>query len=193
MDEHLTRLYAVLGPASGPGAAAEDWQRLEAELGVDLPADLKVLTDRYAPVRLNGSVHLSNPSTEVNGLGHYIRETVEVYRDCEFTEENFPGFAEPLGFGGPDGLIPITGTPHGEHVFLHRDRAAGAWSVVVYVGADDEFYRYPMSFAEWLRRYLDGESVAGPNSEQVVPGPVRIEDLPAGPGATPTERLGPPR
>ncbi|MEU1509879.1 hypothetical protein [Kitasatospora sp. NPDC005748] len=58
MDEHLTRLFALLGPASGPGAAAEDWQRLEAELGVTLAADLKALTERYAPVRLNGSVHL---------------------------------------------------------------------------------------------------------------------------------------
>ncbi|MEU1423397.1 SMI1/KNR4 family protein [Kitasatospora sp. NPDC005751] len=194
MDAHLTRLFALLGPASGPGAAAEDWQRLEAELGVTLPADLKALTERYAPVRLNGSVHLSNPSTEANGLGPYIRETVEAYRDCEFTEENFPGFAEQPAFGGPDGLIPVSGTPHGEHVFLHRGRGDGDWSVVVYAGADDEFHRYPMSFAEWLRRYLDGESVAGPGSAQVVPGPVRIEDLPTRPGAAAsTERLGPPR
>ncbi|MFB7469854.1 SMI1/KNR4 family protein [Kitasatospora sp. NPDC056184] len=195
MDDHLDRLYDAIGPAFGPGVAAEDWQRIESELGVGLPADLKALTERYAPVRLHRSVVLSNPSTAVHRLDRHIRETVEAYRACEFDEENFPDpdFPEPLDFGGPDGLIPVSGTAHGEEVFLHRETAGGPWSVVVYVGDDDEFYRYRMGFAEWLYRYLAGEDMAGPNSAQSIPGPVRIEELLVPPGTAPTERLGPQR
>ncbi|MFJ7176980.1 hypothetical protein ACIQXA_11355 [Streptomyces massasporeus] len=50
--------------------------------------------------------------------------------------------------------------------------------IYVYVGADDDIYRYDVGFAEWLYRYLQGEDMAGPNSSACYPGRVRFDALP---------------
>ncbi|MFI9329284.1 SMI1/KNR4 family protein [Kitasatospora sp. NPDC052868] len=193
MVDHLDEVQAVIGLPSGPGASDESWRELEAELGVELPGDFKELTGLYAPIRIGYSIMLSNPATTACNLGVYMRETVVAYEDCEFSEENFPGFREPLGFGAPDGLIPVLSTAHGESVFLARTDTRYGWCIVVYVGADDEFYRYDLTFAEWFRRYLQGEDMAGPNSGQDFPNPIVLTDLHVPSGEKPVERFGPVR
>ncbi|GAA3008997.1 hypothetical protein GCM10010519_45270 [Streptomyces lactacystinicus] len=107
---------------------------------MELPGDFKTLAERYAPIEIGRSISLRGPAAQGWDLGTYIRETVVAYQDCEFTDENFPGFPAPLGFGAPDGLIPIMPTAHGEAVFLLRTGTGYGWCIVVYVGHDDEFY-----------------------------------------------------
>ncbi|MFF2951481.1 SMI1/KNR4 family protein [Kitasatospora sp. NPDC057965] len=191
--DYLEKLRAVIGPAGGPGVAAANWRELEGELGVTLPEDFKVLTEWYAPIRIGWSIRISNPGTVNYNLGSHIRETVAAYQACSFSLDNFPGFSRTLGFGGPDGLIPVSGTAHGEEVFLFNDHLRGRWQIVVFVGADLEFYQYDMGFAEWLYRYLVGEDMAGPNSAQDFPNPLPLTNLLAPGGTGPVERCGPRR
>ncbi|MFF2546958.1 hypothetical protein ACFVUY_30985 [Kitasatospora sp. NPDC058063] len=82
-------------------------------------------------------------------------------------------------------------TAHGEAVFLLRTGTGYGWCIVVYVGHDNEFYRYDLTFAEWFCRYLRGEDMTGPNSGQKFSNPIELTDY----GVLPmrTERFGPVR
>ncbi|MFF2546957.1 hypothetical protein ACFVUY_30980 [Kitasatospora sp. NPDC058063] len=97
MIDFLEEIRAIIGPPSGPGVPAECWHGLETELGVELPGDFKTLAERYAPIEIGRSIWLRGPAGQAQNLGDYIRETVVAYQDCEFTDENFPGFPAPLG------------------------------------------------------------------------------------------------
>ncbi|MER7754742.1 SMI1/KNR4 family protein [Kitasatospora sp. NPDC097643] len=191
--DHVEEVRAVIGPPSGPGVPAESWRGLESDLGVELPGDFKELAGQYAPIQIGRSIWLMGPATVAHDLGDYMRETVVAYEACEFSEENFPGFPEPLGFGAPDGLIPIMPTAHGESVFLARSDSAYGWCIVVYVGDDDEFYRYDLTFTEWFCRYLRGEDMTGPNSGQDFSNPIALRDYHVPPGEKSVERFGPVR
>lgn len=79
-----------------------------------------------------------------------------------------------LTFGTDPGLWPITSTDRGETVFL----VTGPDTPWLLVARDQEWYRYDISFAEWLYRYLIGEDMAGPNSSAFYPGPVTLQRLP---------------
>ncbi|WP_435209986.1 hypothetical protein [Streptomyces sp. bgisy034] len=64
---------------------------------------------------------------------------------------------------------------------------------VVVQGAEGDWVGHPMTFAEWLYRYLVGEETAGWDSATFHPGPVRLEFPPAGPGRHTREAYGPER
>ncbi|MFJ4672644.1 SMI1/KNR4 family protein [Kitasatospora purpeofusca] len=189
--DYLVELRGIIGQPSGPGVSGGGWERLEGELGVELPEDIKVLCEWYSPIRLGWAIRLANPDTAVYNFGAHVRDTVVAYHACSFSRENFPDFPDALGFGGPDGLIPVSGTAHGEEIFLYCDPVMQRWQIVVFVGDDLEFYRYDMGFAEWLYRYLMGEDMAGPNSGQDFPNPLPVTDLLVPEGSVPVERFGP--
>ncbi|MFB6890418.1 SMI1/KNR4 family protein [Kitasatospora sp. NPDC056327] len=189
--DHLSELRGIIGPPSGPGVSAAGWRRVEHDLGVSLPEEFKVLADWYSPIRIGRSILLANPETGVFNFGAHVRQTLDAYRACDFSRENFPDFPDVIGFGGPDGLIPLSGTAHGEEIFLYRDPVVGRWQIVVFVGDDLEFHRYDMGFAEWLHRYLTGEDMAGPNSARAMPNPLPLMDLLVPEGTAPVERFGP--
>ncbi|MFE6748319.1 SMI1/KNR4 family protein [Kitasatospora purpeofusca] len=189
--DYLAELQGIIGPPCGPGVSPGVWSQLERELGIVLPEDIKTIVERYSPMRLGRAINLANPETATYNFGSHIRSTVAAYRECSFSLANFPDFPGVIGFGGPDGLIPVSGTAHGEEVFLYRDPVAQRWQIVIFVGDDLEFYRYDMGFAEWLYRYLMGEDMAGPNSGQDFPNPLPVTDLLVPEGSVPVERFGP--
>ncbi|WP_234314073.1 MULTISPECIES: hypothetical protein [unclassified Streptomyces] len=82
-------------------------------------------------------------------------------------------------FGTPDGLIPLCGTGRGADVFLAPE-VHGFPDGMVVQGAEDDRVGHPMTFAEWLYRYLIGEETAGWGSTAHHSGPVRLEYLPTG-------------
>ena len=169
------RLAALLG-APLHRRSPEAWSPLERELGVGLPDDYKQFIDAYAPVRLNGHLHFDHPAHVDWNLAQWITETVETYRDLDWVDLSCPDFAsEDPRFGGPDQLIPLFGSDRGECFFF---KPGDEPRIYVYVGADDDIYRYDVGFTEWLYRYLQGEDMAGPNSSAYYPGPVRFDALP---------------
>ncbi|MFE3855993.1 SMI1/KNR4 family protein [Streptomyces griseorubiginosus] len=154
----------------------EVWVAIERSLGVGLPNDYKDFIDGYGPVRVNGHLHFDHPSHPVWDLAKWIAETVETYAALDWVDLSCPEFAsEDPRFGAPNGLIPLFESDRGECFFF---KPGAKPRMYVYVGADDDIYRYDVGFAEWLYRYLQGEDMAGPNSSAYYPGPVRFDALP---------------
>lgn len=196
MTDYLTAAMAMLGPAESRYADPSAWNRLQDELGVELPADYMAVVDAFAPIKLNGHLYLLHPATERWNLTKDIRDKAQVWSDVPW-DETLDADEDPrllfglpeLAFGSDPGLWPITSTDRGETVFL----VTGPDAPWLLVSRDQEWYRYDMSFAEWLYRYLIGEDMAGPNSSAFYPGPVTLQRLPMTAGERPQPWHGPNR
>jgi len=84
VTDHLSAVMAMLGPAPNRHADPAAWDRLQAELGIRLPADYRVLVDAYAPVQLNHHLYLHHPATERWNLGQRIHDTVRAWSEVEW-------------------------------------------------------------------------------------------------------------
>ena len=135
-------LAALLGASTHRGNPA--WTSPERALGVRLPDEHKEFVDGYGPVRVNSHPHFDHPT-------HPDRVDLSC---ADFASE------DPR-FGGPDQLIPLFGSDRGECFFF---KPGNEPRMYVYVGADDDIYRYDARFGEWLYRYLQGQDMASPNS-----------------------------
>ncbi|MEV6161917.1 SMI1/KNR4 family protein [Streptomyces sp. NPDC052052] len=186
--EHWTALVELLGPPShsaDPGV----WDAVESELGVCFPADYRQFIESYAPVRLNGHLHFTHPAHAVWDLKKWASVTLEAYQGLDWVDLTPPEFkSDDPRFGGPDGLVPLVESDRGECVFFQAGETSRMY---VYVGSDDDFYRYDMTFSEWLYRYLRGEEMTGPNSSVFSSGPVRFDALPGAEGGRGAFWFGP--
>ncbi|MFB8237576.1 SMI1/KNR4 family protein [Kitasatospora purpeofusca] len=191
----------MLGPGERRFARADAWTALEAEIGTEFPEDYKAVVDAYAPIQINGHLHLSHPATERWNLGKKIRETSRACAELDWDREDWVEPEESIRvvldlqevrFGTKDGLVPITGTDRGEYIFLapRSDRTGHRICAVDHEGC---WYEYRMSFSEWLYRYLVGEDMVGPNSSAFYSGPVLLRPLPMSPDDRPTPMYGPER
>ncbi|MFI7294370.1 SMI1/KNR4 family protein [Streptomyces sp. NPDC050121] len=196
-ENYLGRVLDMLGDPVWRNRDSEAWRKLEAELGVGLPADYKEIVDAYAPVRINGHLYLSHPATERWNLGESIRSTADSWSQIDWDDvdvEGDPrislGVAE-LIFGGPDGLIPIASTDRGDTIFYAPRGGDGIGAL--FIENEGEFFEFSFSFAEWLYLWLTGEEVTGPGGSAFYPGPVVLQDLPMTPDERPETRYGPPR
>lgn len=185
MTDYLPAVLAMLGQAQNRYADPSAWDRLHAELGIQLPSDYRALVDAYAPIRLNSHLHLDHPATDRWNLGDWIRRTVRSWSSIPWDDldpDEDPrllcGLAE-LSFGTRGGLWPIVSTDRGETLFLSAADSTAPWILVE--DGEGGWARYDMSFAEWLYRYLIGEDMAGPNSSAFYPGPVELCRLPMAP------------
>ncbi|WP_030978964.1 SMI1/KNR4 family protein [Streptomyces sp. NRRL S-1824] len=188
--EYWAKLVEFLGPpnrSTDPGT----WDTLESELHVCFPADYKKFIDSYAPVRLNSHLHFTHPTHPEWDLKKWAFATLEAYQGLDWVDLTPSEFesVDPR-FGGPDGLVPLVESDRGECVFFQPGEAPRMY---VYVGSDDDFYRYDMTFSEWLYRYLRGEDMTGPNSSAFIPGPVRFDALPGAEGSRGAFWFGPHR
>jgi hypothetical protein len=182
ITDYLDAVMAMLGPAQNRYANPAAWERLHAELGLQLPPDYQVVVDAFAPVKINGHLYLSHPATERWNLGQEIRSNVKAWSEVPWDDLDLDADEDPrellgldvLRFGTPDGLWPIASTDRGETLFL----IAAADTSRLVVNYDESWAEHRVSFAEWLYRYLIGDDMMGPNSAVLYPGPVKLEHLP---------------
>ncbi|WP_228181422.1 SMI1/KNR4 family protein [Streptomyces anulatus] len=197
MTDYLTAAMEMLGPASNRYADPAAWDRLHAELGMELPADYQALVDGYAPIQLNGHLYLCHPATERWNLGQKIRDTVRAWSETPWDDldpDEDPRLLfelEELSFGTRNGLWPIAGTDRGETIFLMATDDAAPGLLVE--DGEGGWARYDMTFTEWLYRYLIGEDMAGPNTSAFYPGPVQLRRLPMAADERPEPWHGPDR
>jgi hypothetical protein len=178
MSNFEDAVIGTLGPAREASLPDTDWGALERGLGVHLPDDYKRIIGKYAPVLVNVHLSLRHPSTERWNLGQWMERTVTAFSSSDLTDAECPGFPGGPLFGGPEGLIPLLSTDRGEYLFGFVDHPSSVWRFLACNGDEQDFYEYQMSFAEWLYRYLSGESMFGPDSAVFYPGPVVFEGLP---------------
>lgn len=179
MSRNFTEsVIGMLGPTRNVLPSASAWDRLEGELGVQLPDDYKEIIGSYAPVQLNWHLSLGHPSTHRWNLGKWMRGTVEAFSRSDLSEAECPGFPDGPLLGGPSGLIPLVSTDRGEYAFGVVDAAFGEWRILSCDGDEQDFYEYHMEFSEWLYRYLVGEDMFGPGSAVFYAGPIVFESMP---------------
>ncbi|MFF2130724.1 hypothetical protein ACFVW1_36240 [Streptomyces olivochromogenes] len=198
MTDYLQAVFAMLGPGEERFAKPAAWLRLEEELGRELLTDYKQIVDAYAPVQINGHLTLSHPASHWWNLGETMRSTSQTWSQSAWEsyvtgpEDDPRVFCDlpQLSFGTAEGLVPLAATDQGAAVF-GAPRVHGFSDGVVVQGAEGDWVGHPMTFAEWLYRYLIGEEMAGWDSAAVYPGPVWLEYPPAGPGQHTREAYGP--
>ncbi|MER5275196.1 SMI1/KNR4 family protein [Streptomyces sp. NPDC002809] len=197
MSDHLTAVLAMLGPAENRYADPGAWDRLHSELGIRLPADYRVLVDAYAPIELNDNLYLPHPATGRWNLGEWIQETVRSCSEIPWEQLHLEADEDPrplvapraLGFGTADGLWPLARADD-DTLFLD----AGSTTPRLLVEDENRIWtEYRMGFAEWLRRYLNGEEMTGPWSATPDPGPVKLRRLPMSRTERPEPWWGPDR
>ncbi|WP_406359536.1 SMI1/KNR4 family protein [Streptomyces sp. NBC_00715] len=195
MTDYLAAVLEMLGPAQNRYADPVAWERLHAELGIELPSDYRALVDAFAPIQINGHLYLTHPATERWNLGQGVRTGIKAWSDVPWDDldpdedpRHLFGLDE-LSFGTRNGLWPIASTDRGETIFL----ISGPEAPRLLVSYGETWAEHRMSFAEWLYRYLIGEDMSGPNSAAFNPGPVKLERLPMSPGERTKPWYGPDR
>ncbi|MFV8127911.1 SMI1/KNR4 family protein [Streptomyces syringium] len=195
--EYLDAVVAMLGEPTSRGASSEARTDLERSLGFELPVDCMQILEWYGPVKVNDHLYLNHPATDRWNLGEWIRDTVKAWDAISWGDE-IDGDPRPslglteMKFGTSEGLTPVASTDRGETIFLAKGATGQGWRVFVEDG-EGEFFEYPISFSEWLYRYLIGEDMAGPNSSVLYPGPVKFESLPMRSGDERVVSYGPDR
>ncbi|MGW4623348.1 SMI1/KNR4 family protein [Streptomyces sp. NPDC004592] len=197
MTDYLAAAMAILGPAQNRYADPAAWDRLHAELGIQLPPDYRVLVDAFAPIQINGHLYLSHPATERWNLGRDIRSKIKAWSEVPWDDLDLDADEDPrqlfgldeLSFGTRNGLWPIASTDRGETIFL----LAATDAPRLLVNYDETWAEHHMNFAEWLYRYLIGEDMTGPNSSAFYPGPVQSQRLPMSADERPEPWYGPDR
>ncbi|MFC9621134.1 hypothetical protein ACFTXM_14390 [Streptomyces sp. NPDC056930] len=86
MTDYLAAAMAMLGPAQNRHADPAAWDRLHAELGMQLPRDYRVLVDAFAPIQINGHLYLSHPATERWNLGQDIRGKIQAWSEVSWDD-----------------------------------------------------------------------------------------------------------
>ncbi|WNO66132.1 SMI1/KNR4 family protein [Streptomyces sp. AM2-3-1] len=197
MTDYLPAVMAMLGPAQNRFADPVAWERLHADLGIQLPPDYRVLVDAYAPIQINGHLYLHHPATERWNLGQEIRSGIQAWSGVPWDDLDLDADEDPrqlfgldeLSFGSRNGLWPIASTDRGETIFLIAAKSVPR----LLVSYDETWAEHRMSFAEWLYRYLIGEDMTGPNSAAFYPGPVQMQHLPMSVDERPQPWYGPDR
>jgi hypothetical protein len=148
---------AVPGMASLrlPTPAVIDWPVLEAELGIALPADYKLLCELYPPFIIGGFLSVGSPKPgEETGWVDGTREALETV--AEWCEE--AGLAVPLHpFPTPGGLLPWAASPQGDF-FLWGTQPTDPqeWTVTV-ASRSSVWWHYTGGAVQFIAEYAGGE------------------------------------
>ncbi|MFF2012934.1 SMI1/KNR4 family protein [Streptomyces sp. NPDC058195] len=152
----LSEITALLGEPRFNWSDPAPWDGLERELGVELPADFREITDAYGSIEINKQLYLEHPAGHLlHSLGRSVRDDLAFWR-----EEDMAEFL-PSPVGADQGeLIPVASATTGEAVFLRvPDSPSALWRVVVQEFDSPAWTLYEMTFGEWLLAYLKGRDV----------------------------------
>lgn len=149
-------IAALLGEPRFNWSDPAPWTELEQELGVELPADFREITDAYGSIEINEQLYLQHPAGHLlHSLGRDVRDDLVFWREADMAEF-LPG---PVG-SAPGELIPVASATTGEAVFLRvPDGPSAPWRVVVQEFDSPAWTLYEMTFGEWLLAYLKGRDV----------------------------------
>ncbi|MFF4340086.1 SMI1/KNR4 family protein [Kitasatospora sp. NPDC001540] len=151
---HLERAVPGLAALRFPEPRAIDWQRVEAGLGTALPADYRLLCERYPPFVLGdflgvGGLSPGNEDAWVQGR-YELLETVEEW--CAEADLEVPLHAYPV----PGGLLPWAVSSQGDFLLWTTDPAEPReWTVTV-ASRSSAWWHYTGGAVQFLADLVGG-------------------------------------
>ncbi|MGF1662000.1 MAG: SMI1/KNR4 family protein [Kineosporiaceae bacterium] len=130
----LAALVRRCPPPDGPAGPPGDWDAVQDELGVALPADYRGFVDAYGLVRLDDFLLVHSPFA-ARGPGNLLHEAQDPLGALA-------GYAERRTLAGeadlpvppypaPGGLLPVGRTDNGDELWWVTGDAPDAWPVAL--------------------------------------------------------------
>lgn len=125
----LERVVPALPAHRLPSPPGVDWPRLEAALGTALPADYKLLCDRYPTFVLSDFLLVGGPAPGSETAWAEDTDDLETLAErCEYADLDVPLHPYPA----PGGLLPWASSYQGDYFLWTTDPAgSSAWTVTV--------------------------------------------------------------
>ncbi|GAA1026174.1 hypothetical protein GCM10009557_02930 [Virgisporangium ochraceum] len=157
MVSALDRLMTLVSPPALPVDGDGDWQRVEARLGLALPADFKELLRRYGVGQFDDITLLTPFDTHpdaVFDLVEYAEALTSWYDDLRDDDpENFPFPLYPEN----GGLLPWAKTGEGTDLCWLTEGRPDDWPTAVW-NVREGGHRYDRGAVELLYGYLSGQA-----------------------------------
>ena len=154
----LERLRSIAPPPEAPlePGVLDEWPRVEADLGTELPEDFKRFTELYGSGKFDDFLYLLNPFA-ADPAGNLVSGRDLMLDGYAETRARFPDRLPLPPWPEPGGLLPLGRSDNGNELYwLTRGRPAD-WGVVVFAGrsTDHELHLQPVT--RFLALLLSGE------------------------------------
>jgi len=147
-------LVRLVPPPEAPVDATGDWERVEADLGLELPSDFKMLIQRY------GSGQFESFITPLNPFGPHPLLIADARRlqedDQPFREEN-PELSPYAFYPEPGGLLPWAGTDNGDRICWLTEGHPHAWTTVTWNVRSCVYDAHAVGAVGFLHGWLTGQ------------------------------------
>ncbi len=161
-------LIRLVPPPAEPVGAIGDWQRVEADLGLRLPADFKALIERYG---LGQFVDFITPLTPFGPRdllvqsAHRLLDSERSFRRTHPDKCPYPFYPEP------GGLLEWAATDNGDRLCWLTGGEPDSWTTVVWNPRGWYYEAHDLSAVEFLLAWLNGQVTTSvfPDAEAPTP------------------------
>ena len=148
-------LIQLVPPPHVPVDSTGDWQPVEAELGLELPADYKALIERYGVGRFVDFISPLTPFGD-NPYVDLIRIARLLAEDDEPFRQQHPGISPYPFYPAPGGLVPWAQTDNGDRLCWLTIGPPEEWITVSWNPRDWTYDTHQVSAVEFLYGWITG-------------------------------------
>jgi hypothetical protein len=144
-------LLALVAPPEDP-PPPPDWEAVERDLGVRLPADYKWLVERYGPGSFGRFLHVLTPG----GESQYVRLEAVARRAVQLLDSaRETGLPLPIP---PEELLPVAVTDNGDTVYWVRRPAddPDAWHIAANGARNTKWPEFDGGVVAFLASVMSG-------------------------------------
>lgn len=149
----INELMRVVPPPNCPVNARGDWNRVESDLGLVLPADFKVLIGAYGLGQFLDFITPLTPFDPEDLLISHARRLVEAERSFRAVHPQncpYPSYPEP------GGLLEWAGTDNGDRLCWLTEGEPEGWITVAWNPRSWRYDTHDVGAAEFLLGWLTG-------------------------------------
>jgi len=143
-------------PPAGPSRPRPDWAAVEAQLGIRLPNDYKLLSAAYGEGSFDGFLWVLQPTSENPHLDLIWQRELQlgVLRELQASGENLPYSVDR----GRETLLPWAITDNGDVCYwvLSTSSEPDSWIVAVNEARGQSWEVFDMSVSEFLVAVMSG-------------------------------------
>ena len=158
----LDELTRLVPPPAAPVDANGDWQRVEADLGLALPADFKGLIETYG---LGQFVDFITPLTPFGSRDLFMRSARGILDSERSFRARNPDKSPYSLYPEPGGLLEWAGTDNGDRLCWLTEGEPERWTTIAWNQRSWSYGAFPVGAVEFLHGWLTGRietTVFGP-------------------------------